>query len=146
MEVPIHGSGDEKAGGIGVFSGNWGGHWSDRQLDQHMMDDIKSCPATILTIQEAEQDLLDHLKEPPEAQPPRGSGSQSTARAPSQFFGIRGPEPPNVHSVMICARKTLVQALRLLLFHNRHDGPYRVKKPVAKRKEGDVPKEKNGAK
>ena len=137
-----------KSGALGVFCGNLGGHWADRCLNDHMMHDIKSSPAHILTIQEAEADLLLHLKEPPadgvrgklpSGEETRGDGEEAAAIPPgtrgsvakwrrrptSQFWGIRGPEAGK--SLMICARKALVQGVRLLLFRRRVDGKYKAK-------------------
>ena len=63
----IHGGGEEKghatkAGAIGVLSGNWGGHWENPEVNAHMLFDVKSCPAHILTMQEAESELFMHLR------------------------------------------------------------------------------------
>ena len=66
----IHGGGEgedaaTKPGVCGVFSGNWGGRWKCKDQDAHMLYDAKSCPAHILTIQEAEEELFLHFKGPP---------------------------------------------------------------------------------
>ena len=105
--------------------------------------DIKSSPAHILTIQEAEQSLLTHLRAP--SQPgirTHGDGPETsthgggdrvrdsgwTRRPCSEWWGIRGLEKDNAKTVMICARRSLCTGMRLLLFIRSADGEYKVKK------------------
>ena len=114
-----------KIGTLGVLCANWGGHWADRFLQDHMKFDLKSCPCHILCVQEAAPLLLQHLQGPAvegKAET-RGRGANWEQRPCSQYLGIRGDEASN--SVMVCARRGLVKGMRLLLFHRRRDGVYR---------------------
>ena len=101
--------------------------------------DAKSCLAQILTMQDAKSELLDHLrahggegilKDRPIDQGARTHGDGGGGKAGkwrrrpcAQFFCIRGAE--HAGTVMICARKSLVQGVRLLVFQRRNDGEYR---------------------
>ena len=79
-----------------------------------MLFDLESCPAHILTIQEAEEQLLTHLRRPAEpgilkeraqetaaAASTHGGGArgghvQWSRRPCGQFWIIRGPEEPHI--------------------------------------------------
>ena len=80
----------EKAGGVGIFSGNWGGHWGETDLNDHMLFDVKSCPAHILTIQEAEEQLLTHLRQPAEPGIPKERAQETAAAASTHGDGATG--------------------------------------------------------
>ena len=54
--------GNEHVGNFGLFNGNWGGNWEDKGLQRHMLHDMKSTPAHLLCLQEAEEVVLTHLK------------------------------------------------------------------------------------
>jgi hypothetical protein len=100
--------------------------------------DVKSCPAHILTIQEARVELLERLRAPGAPGILReegasthgdgggggthgdGGGGKWLQRPTAQFFCIRAEE--SCGTVMICARKSLVQGVRLLFFCRRYDG------------------------
>ena len=46
-------------------------------------------------------------------------------RPGSQFWGFRGAEDPTEGTTVICAKRSLVKGMRLLLFQLREDGTYR---------------------
>ena len=54
-------------------------------------------------------------------------------RPGSQFWGFRGAEDPDIGTTVICAKRSLVKGMRLMLFQLRHDGTY-VKKTKSERK------------
>ena len=129
-------------------------------MNQHMMDDVKGCPATILTLQEVKAGLFDYLRRPKTPGVPMEGVADSSAgssthgngglggdrkwnvRPGSQFWGIRGPEDPTIATTMICAKRSLVKGMRLMLFELRHDGTY-VKKTKSQRKKQPSRKDKN---
>ena len=51
-----------KPGAWGIVCGNWGGQWHGDMLHKHMGFDLKSSAGTILLLQEATEELLQHLK------------------------------------------------------------------------------------
>ena len=53
-----------KLGAWGILCGNWGGQWHDGMLHNHIGFDLKSSAGTILLLQEATEELLQHLKQP----------------------------------------------------------------------------------
>ena len=59
-QTPVGG----KPGAWGIRCGNWGGQWHDETLHKHMGFDLKSSAGTILLLQEATEELLQHLKKP----------------------------------------------------------------------------------
>ena len=59
-QTPVGG----KPGAWGIVCGNWGGQWHDQMLHEHMDFDLKSSAGTILLLQEATEELLEHLKQP----------------------------------------------------------------------------------
>ena len=59
-QTPVGG----KPGAWGIVCGNWGGQWHDEMLHKHMDFDLKSSAGTILLLQEAREELLQHLKQP----------------------------------------------------------------------------------
>ena len=140
-KMHTHGDGDpeshqDKEGTFGILAGNWGADWTERALQDRMNSDLKSSPCAIIILQEAKHDLLLHLREHGRAGVPaeegdgenRGGGGKKkwAVRPTSQFFGIRGAEPDC--SLLIAARKSLVQGVRLLLFRTREDGEFKAKK------------------
>ena len=124
-----------KPGAWGIVCGNWGGKWHNEMLREHMDFDLKSSAGTILLLQEAKQELLEHLKKPGSDgivkghQGTHGDGGQGTSweqRPTAQFWGFRGQQAKR--DILICARISVVKGMRLLLYRVRHDGTYR-KKP-----------------
>ena len=122
-----------KQGTFGVLCGNWGNKWSDKNLNDHMKFDLKSSPCTLIILQEAPRELLEHLRQPgvegvidERLDDTRGGGENWLVRPQHEFIGIRGPEEDP--SVLIAARKSLVQAVCLRLFRFREDGTYKAKK------------------
>ena len=82
--------------------------------------DSKSGPCSIIVLQEAKHDLLMPLRAPGQEGVPedsgatRGSGVNWQRRPTSQHIGVRGAEQGS--SLLIPARKSIVQGVRLLLF------------------------------
>lgn len=120
-------------GNWGILCGNWGGNWSkdNGQMQQHMDYDLKSCPCSILILQEAKPELLDHLRAPAVAGIPLdeitvGKTVRWRVRPTYKFVGIRGIEAKE--SVIICAKEGLARYLTMDLFRLREDGVYRPKK------------------
>ena len=62
------GSGDP-CGRIGIYTGNWGANWTNKETQEHMLRDVKSSPCHILCLQEAEGDLMEYLAKPAGAVP-----------------------------------------------------------------------------
>ena len=129
-QTPVEG----KPGAWGIVCGNWGGHWHDQMLHEHMDFDLKSSAGTILLLQEAREELLEHLKQPGSDgivkgdQGTHGDGGQGTSweqRPTAQFWGFRGQDYEK--SILICARTSVVKGMRLLLLRVRHDGTYKKK-------------------
>ena len=124
-----------KPGAWGIVCGNWGGQWHDQMLHEHMDFDLKSSAGTILLLQEATEELLQHLKQPggngivQEGQNTHGDGGPKSweQRPTAQFLGFRGQDYER--SILICARTSVVKGMRLLLLRVRHDGTYR-KRPT----------------
>ena len=118
------------AGTYGVLSANWGGNWSDKGLQAHMLKDIKSSPSQVLCLQEATESLRFELEKTPDADAQRairggGDGNEGVQgeRQPGKFIGVRGTEPKT--SLMIAGRVSLVTGIRLLVLHRLFDGQYR---------------------
>ena len=127
-----------RGGTFGILCGNWGQDWKERKLNDHMIYDLKSTPASIVLVQEVTDDLFRHMQAsgcdgvPAETcDVPRGGGVQWERRPEATFIGFRGLEKDA--SLMICARPSLVPGMRMLLFELRHDGLF---KPSKKNKTG----------
>lgn len=95
--------------------------------------DLKSGPCAIIALQEAGHELLAHLRQPGVEGVPaesgdatRGGGVNYVTRPTCQYIGIRGQEKGK--SLLIAARKSIVQAMRLCLFRLRADGTFKAKK------------------
>ena len=123
----------EKSGTFGILSGNWGSDWADPELQRHMNYDLKSHVCNIIILQEAKHELLTHLKAPGQegiegagGDATRGSGANWLQRPTFEYIGFRGTEIGS--SLLICARKSLVEGMLLRLFWKRADGTYRQKK------------------
>ena len=91
---------------------------------------LKSGPCSIIVLQEATHELLVHLRAPgqdgvPEEGATRGSGVNWQRRPTSQYIGFRGGEQGS--SLLIAARKSIAQGVRLILFRKREDGTFRDK-------------------
>ena len=95
--------------------------------------DLKSSAGTILLLQEAKEELLQHLKQPgdngivKQGQDTHGDGGCASweQRPTAQFWGFRGHDYER--SILICARTSVVKGMRLLLLRVRHDGTYKKK-------------------
>jgi len=128
-QTPVRG----KPGAWGIVCGNWGGKWHDEMMRDHMDFDLKSSAGTILLLQEATEELLQHLRKPGADgivagdQETHGDGGRKSweQRPTAQFCGFRGQDWE--HSILICARTSVVKGIRLLLVRVRHDGPYKKK-------------------
>ena len=122
---------EDHAGTIGILCGNWGGNKHECGLNDHMQYDIKSGPCTIIMLQEATEQTLLNLRAPgvpgmEEEGPSRGGGGKRVLKRQSfQYLGLRG-----LHSidVMIAARVSHVESMRMLFYRSRHDGAFRVGK------------------
>ena len=116
-QTPVGG----KPGAWGIVCGNWGGQWHDEMLHEHMDFDLKSSAGTILLLQEATEELLQHLKQPggngivKGGQETHGDGGRKSSeqRPTAQFWGFRGQDAER--TVLICARASVVKGMRLLL-------------------------------
>ena len=112
-------------GTYGVLSANWGGNWSDRKLQAHMLQDVRCSPCQILCIQEATESLQTELGKASDAGAQEALADGNAERRPgSKFIGVRGPEPTT--SLMICGRASIVSGIRLLVFHRVFDGTYKI--------------------
>ena len=131
-QTPVGG----KLGSWGILCGNWGGQWHDGMLHKHMGFDLKSSAGTILLLQEATEELLQHLKQPGSngtvkgGQETHGDGGRTSweQRPTAHFWGFRGQDVD--HSILICARTSVVKGMRLLLYRVRHDGTYNKKSRI----------------
>ena len=99
-----HGSGGT-SGHYGLSTYNWGGSWIE-PLHQHHFADLLRNPCHIMCLQAASELLNIWL--------------QDYARV--DMLKIRAPEPRD--TLMVCARRSKVQALRLEAFHRLQDGSY----------------------
>ena len=89
-----------------------------------MLYDMKSGPATFVLLQEGTDAILKHPKAPGEAgvkdesvQETRAGGELRWKVRPTvEYIGLRGYEPGEETSTIICARSSLVQNMRLRLF------------------------------
>jgi len=98
----------DHGGNFWLLTANWGGNWQEAKLQEHMLRDLKSTPCHLLCLQEAEEDMIIHLRRAVE-----GDASAVAERRPgSKFIGVRGPEPKG--SLMICARQSVVPGIRLI--------------------------------
>ena len=109
------------AGQCAILCGNWGGKYRDRAKETQKRFDIKSSPASIILLQEAEEADEQNLKADWVAGVP-----EANQRPQNEYIGFRGPEP-NSSSLLICGRRSLVKGMRMLLFRLRVDGMYRKK-------------------
>ena len=85
-------------GTFGIICGNWGGHRAERALQAHMDFDLKSGPCHIMILQEADVDLLNHLRSPgtaPLDRHTRGGGEPSPDAASGAEGEIRGGGGPS---------------------------------------------------
>ena len=98
------GSGEAR-GHYGLSTANWGGPWRE-QYHLHHFKELINNPCHILCLQEADERLNIELAECPGA----------------NMLIIRAPEPRD--TLMMCARRSKVQGLRLEVFHRLYDGPY----------------------
>ena len=99
-----HGSGEAR-GNYGLSTANWGGPWRE-QYHLHHFKELINNPCHILCLQEADERLNIELAECPGA----------------NMLVIRAPEPRD--TLMMCARRSKVQRLRLEVFHRLCDGTY----------------------
>ena len=58
-------AGSGHGGNYGILTANWGGHWKESALQEHMLHDLKSSPCHILCVQEAEENFFNHLRSEP---------------------------------------------------------------------------------
>ena len=125
------GSGGSARGSGGwLCSANWGNHWSARELQDHMLRDVKSSPCHIFCLQEAEAGPMECLEKPPAK-----CGVERTERTEkeSKFMGARGSE--TFLGFMICVRERLVQGIRRLMYRRSFDGTYKVTPKGGKKEE-----------
>ena len=120
---------EDHAGTIGILCGNWGGNKAECGLNDHMQYDIKSGPCTFIMLQEATEQTLLNLRAPgapgvEEEGPSRGGGGKRYLKRQSfQYLGLRGLHKIDV---MIAARVSHVESMRMLFYRSRHDGQFRV--------------------
>jgi hypothetical protein len=120
-------------GHFGVVTANWGGHWGDDYLENHMNEDLKKTVCQVIVIQEAQPKCLQLMNEPI-----RGGSGMGKGGWPVDdpvFFGIHGNEPKDT-SLFIGTRFSLVKGIREMMFERKLDGIYKdkgkVKKAVSK--------------
>ena len=125
----VAGTESKKPGTIAVLTGNWGQNWKQPKLPNHMNYDLKSGAASIIVLQETTE-LLQHLQKPGEegaayaGRKPSGGGVNWQKRPTSQHIGVRRKEDfPS--TLLVAARTSLVQSVRVLLFQLRVDGSYK---------------------
>ena len=99
-----HGSG-EASGHYGLSTYNWGGSWIEPH-HQHHFNELLSSPCHIMCLQAADERLNIELQD----------------CACVDMLIIRAPEPRD--TLMVCARRSKVQGLRLEVFHRLYDGSY----------------------
>ena len=106
-----HGSG-EASGHYGLSTYNWGGSWIEPD-HQHHFNELLRSPCHIMCLQAASERL--------------NIGLQDCACV--DMLIIRAPEPRD--TLMVCARRSKVQGLRLEVFHRLYDGAYPQELPHA---------------
>ena len=96
----------DDVGVMSVLCGNWGG--TSRQVQQDIDYDLRSSPACILMMQEAQPELVSTLEALPTTPAMAGTASTSavTDRATRSFMCLRGAETGN--SLMVVARRNMV--------------------------------------
>ena len=97
---------------------NWGGHSSNRDLQDHMLKDVKSSPCHILSCQECTREITAYLELP--AEPPAEEPTQRSDKE-SKFLVVRGPEK---ESLLISVRESLAPGIRLNWYYRSIDGTY----------------------
>ena len=105
--------GGEAIGHYGLLSCRWGiprENINFSQAQWRFLGYLRRSPCHILCLQEVDEELKIEL----------------TGLPNSKFIGIRAPE--GYGSLMICARKSVVCGIRLLLFHRTLDGTIRIRK------------------
>ena len=75
--------GGDHVGNFGLLTANWGGNWADNRLQRHMLRDLKSTPCHLLCLQEAKQEMMQHLKLAVEE-----DETEVDRRSAAQFIGI----------------------------------------------------------
>ena len=114
-----------------------------------MCYDAKSGPCSLIILQEAKSELLEHLKTPgeegilrAEAKPAcRGGGVDWEKRPTFEYIGVMGDENHDA-TLLVAGRVSLVRSLRVLLFQVRLDGHYKAKNNKQKGKGQREPKTK----
>ena len=136
----------KREGQFDVLCGNYGGKWSKDnigpKLTEHVNYDMKSAPAQILIMQEAEAELLEQLKtkceegEKSVVDKPatRGGGVDWIKRPTFEYLGVRGRESGvSQTSLLVVVRATLAKSVRVIVFQRLVSGHGADLKPARSR-------------
>ena len=134
-------------GRFGMFCGNFGSFSRGSDEQNHVFFDVKRSPCQILMLQEANQALLDYLREPvpdrankgvePDTATPAvagpNTGEGGKKRKAYKFVGYCSDRHEKLDkngkipgSLLIAATEGVAEAMHLLLFRVRPDGLYTV--------------------
>ena len=129
VKAPYMERGD--VGAIGILTGNWGGNRANKKLEEHIDNDLKTGPSSIIMLQEAQEMVVNILQAPAVAAPQQGgSGSGEQQRASYEYIVLRGNEHGN--TLLMAGRAGIVDSMQQLRFDRRCDGRYKTGKDKGK--------------
>ena len=108
-------------GTLCIFCGNWGG--SKRKAQQHIDADLRTNPAAILLLQEAQPELAETLPQLHSNTRDGGKGGGEERRQAREWLCFRGEERGN--TLMVACRKNMVSYAKRLVWRKRVDGHYK---------------------
>ena len=147
----------EDVGLLSMYQGNWGGHRSNKQLSQHIINDvIKKNPCHIVVAQEVDAKTAQSMRDMinPESRPslrapaiagqassssgasssavPAIAGLSSSAAASAtaeqpMWIVVVGDASDSVKTNLVAARSTYAKDIKVLEWHKTHDGSYKGK-------------------
>ena len=112
-------------GHFGVLTANWGGHFGDEYLENHMNEDLKKSVCQVIGIQEAQPTCLQLMNEP--IRDGNGKGKGGWHVDDPAFLGVHGDEPKD-NSLFIGARVSIFSGIREMLFERKFDGTFNVRR------------------
>ena len=111
---------------LGSLTGNWGG--SSRRMQAHVDMDLRTSPAAIVMLQEAQPELVEVLRTPP--QEPGSSHTrvrgdeegQEREREERAWLCMQGHEHGN--TLLVACRMSMAEVVKQRLWRRRADGRY----------------------
>ena len=108
-------------GHFGVLTANWGGHFGDDYLENHMNEDLKKSVCQVIVIQEAQLTCLQLMNEPIRGGSGKGKGGWPVDNP--AFLGVHGNEPKD-NSLFIGTRVSIISGICELPFERKLDGTF----------------------